>query len=247
MKTYRDEAIVLRAHKLGEADQILTLLTHSHGQVRAVAKGVRRTSSRFGGRLQLFNYVDVQLYQGRSLDTITQVECLHPYSDRFARSYDAYTRACVMVETAQRLTSEVGDPASAQHLLLLGGLHSLAYARHDPQLTVDSYLLRALAVAGWAPSFYDCAVCGAHGPQTSFSVAAGGAVCDECRPPGASQPRPGSLSLLGALLSGDWQDAEAASSADRAGASALVAAHVEWTMERHLRSLPLVERAPASS
>src|SRR5690625_5651353 len=74
VKLYRDEAIVLRTHKLGEADRIVTLLTRNYGQVRAVAKGVRRTSSKFGARLEPFSVIDVQLYAGRNLDVITQVD-----------------------------------------------------------------------------------------------------------------------------------------------------------------------------
>ena len=76
---YRDEGVVLRTQKLGEADRIVTLLTRDHGRVRAVAKGVRRTSSRIGARLEPFGHVDVQLYEGRSLDTVTQVESLASY------------------------------------------------------------------------------------------------------------------------------------------------------------------------
>ena len=73
---YRDEAIVLRTHKLGEADRIITLLTRQHGRVRAVAKGVRRTTSRFGSRLEPFTHVDLQLAEGRNLDVITQAETI---------------------------------------------------------------------------------------------------------------------------------------------------------------------------
>ena len=71
---YRDDAVVLRTQKLGEADRIVTLLTRRTGRVRAVAKGVRRTKSKFGARLEPFSHVDVQLYTGRSLDIVTQVE-----------------------------------------------------------------------------------------------------------------------------------------------------------------------------
>ena len=76
MPVYRDEAIVLRVQKLGEADRIVTLLTRGHGRVRGVARGVRKTSSRIGARLEPFGHVDVQLYEGRSLDTVTQVESI---------------------------------------------------------------------------------------------------------------------------------------------------------------------------
>jgi DNA repair protein RecO (recombination protein O) len=74
---YRDEAVVLRVQKLGEADRIITLLTKRHGRVRAVAKGVRRTRSKFGATVEPFSHVDVQLYPGRSLDIVTHAESLH--------------------------------------------------------------------------------------------------------------------------------------------------------------------------
>ncbi|WP_250506272.1 DNA repair protein RecO [Bowdeniella massiliensis] len=247
MKTYRDEAIVLRTHKLGEADRILTLLTRHHGQSRAVAKGVRRTSSRFGGRLEPFNHIDVQLYRGRNLDTVTQVESIHPYSDALARDFDKYTRAAVMAETALKLTDDDVEAGPQQFLLLLGALHALATGRISGQLVMDSYLLRAFAVAGWAPSFFDCAVCGASGPHRSFHVGAGGAVCDTCRPPGSASPDPKAMELLGSLLSGDWQEAEDSSARVRGEASGLVAAFVQWNMERRLRSLSLIRHFPEGS
>ena len=100
MPLYRDEAIVLRTHKLGEADRIITMLTRTRGRVRAVAKGVRRTKSRFGSRLEPGMVVDVQCYEGRNLDTVTQVETIAPYGDAIARDYVAYTCATSMLETA---------------------------------------------------------------------------------------------------------------------------------------------------
>ena len=103
MKSYRDEAIVLRTHKLGEADRIITLLTAEHGQVRAVAKGVRKTTSKFGARVEPFSVIDAQLYIGRTLDTLTQVTSIAQYGDAIAADYDLYLAATVVVETAERL------------------------------------------------------------------------------------------------------------------------------------------------
>ncbi|MEP6631406.1 MAG: DNA repair protein RecO, partial [Lapillicoccus sp.] len=100
MPLYRDEAVVLRTHQLGEADRIITLLTRERGKVRAVAKGVRRTTSRFGARLEPFMVVDLQCYEGRNLDTVTQAESLATHGDSICRDYTAYTAATVMVETA---------------------------------------------------------------------------------------------------------------------------------------------------
>ena len=245
-RLYRDEAIVLRTYKLGEADRIIVLLTRHHGQVRAVAKGVRRTSSRFGARLEPFSMIDVQLHAGRSLDVVTQVETIAPFSRSIATDYAMFTCAQTMAETAERLTEDDGDLGTGespqQFLLLYGALASLARRRHAPGLVLDSYLLRALALAGWAPSCFDCAICGAPGPHTAFQVQAGGAVCEGCRPAGSVTVDPSAMALMGALLSGDWPLADASTSRDRAQASGLVSAYTTWHLERRLRSLSLVER-----
>ena len=174
MSLYRDEAVVLRTQKLGEADRIVTLLTRANGRVRAVAKGVRRTKSRFGARMEPFMLVDVQLYTGRSLDVVTQVETIAPYGQAIATDYARYTAGTAMLETAERLTETEREPAVQQFLLLAGGLRTLASGEHDPGLVLDAYLLRTLAVAGYAPSFTDCARCGAPGPHRAFAMAVGG-------------------------------------------------------------------------
>lgn len=233
---------MLRTHKLGEADRIVTLLTRAHGQVRAVAKGVRRTSSRIGGRLEPFSMVDVQLYQGRTLDVVTQVETHAAYGRQLSGNYSLYTCGTVMVETAERFTADAQEPNSQQYLLLVGGLHALALRRHPAQLVLDSYLLRALAIAGWAPSFHDCAVCGQAGPHAAFHADSGGAVCDTCRPAGSIMPEPETFELLGSLISGDWTNAELAPANVRHEASGLVTGYLQWHLERQLRSLRLVER-----
>ena len=155
MKSYRDEAIVLRTHKLGEADRIITLLSRTHGKVRAVARGVRRTSSKFGGRLEPCNHVDVQFAVGRSLDIVTQVECLHPYGDPLTRDYVLYTTGETMLEVADRLVAVENEPSLQQYRLLVGALRVLGQGTNDgprpATMVLDSYLLRSLAVAGYAP------------------------------------------------------------------------------------------------
>lgn len=243
MSLYRDDAVVLRAQKLGEADRIITLLTRSNGRVRAVAKGVRRTRSKFGARVEPFSMIDVQLYRGRSLDIVTQVETIHPYGERLATDYPRYTAGTAMLETAERLSDEEGHPAVQQYLLLVGGLRTLADGAHDPSLVLDAYLLRALAVAGWAASLHDCARCGAAGPHRAFAVAAGGAVCPSCRPQGSASPSPAALELMAALLSADWPVADASEVRHRREASGIVAAYLQWHLERGIRALRLVERS----
>jgi DNA repair protein RecO (recombination protein O) len=240
---YRDDAIVLRTHKLGEADRIVTLLTRENGKVRGVAKGVRRTSSRFGARLEPFMVVDVQLHTGRSLDTVTQVETIGPYARAICDDYALYTAGAAMLEAADRLVDAEREPAVQQFWLLSGALRALAQRDHASSLVLDSYLLRALSVAGWAPSFTDCARCGAPGPHHSFSVATGGAVCARCRPPGSPAPAPQTFVLLAALLTGDWEVADAADQRHGREASGLVAAYAQYYLERTLRSLRHVDRS----
>ena len=242
MPLYRDEAVVLRTHKLGEADRIITLLTRHHGRVRAVARGVRKTTSRWGSRLEPFTHVDLQLAVGRSLDVVTQAETLEPFAKGLGADYERYTAGTVMLETADRLVTEEGQPALQQFLLLVGGLRAMTGGERGPGQVLDSYLLRSLAVAGYAPTFSHCARCGDEGPHRWFSPAAGGALCSDCRVPGSASPSAGTLALLSALLTGDWDVVAAADARSLRESSGLVAAYVHWHLERGLRSLEYVER-----
>ncbi len=243
MPTYRDEAIVLRTHKLGEADRIVTMLTREHGKVRAVAKGVRRTSSRIGARLEPFMVADVQLYEGRNLDIVNQAETIQPFARAIASDYQLFTAATAMVETADKLVTHEREPALQQYRLLRGGLNSLANREHDHGLVLDAYLLRAFAVEGWAPSFDSCATCGKPGPHRSFVAAGGGAVCEDDRPSGAAAPAPETFFLLQSLVAGDWPVADASDPRHRREAAGLVAAYAQFHLERKVRSLGMVERS----
>src|SRR5690349_9044538 len=169
MQVYRDDGVVLRTHKLGEADRIVTLLCRQNGRVRAVAKGVRRTKSRFGARLEPFTHVDLMIHPGRTLDVITQAEVIRAYGPPLAADYPKYTTGAAMLETAERLTPVEKEPAIRQFLLLIGGLRALGEAAEpapasapgtagpsagdvgrDHRLVLDAYFLRSLAVAGYA-------------------------------------------------------------------------------------------------
>ena len=258
MQPYRDDGIVLRTQKLGEADRIITILGRTTGRIRAVAKGVRRTKSRFGARLEPFTHVDLMLHPGRSPDIITQAEVIRPYGEPLAGDYPRYTVGVAMLETAERFTPMEKEPALRQLLLLIGGLRALGEADHDPRLVLDAFLLRSLAVAGYAPALEECARCGASGnsrvrPGTSatgaearlpaFAIAAGGMVCASCRPPGAAAPAGGTVALMLALLRGDWDNADRSERRHRVECSGLVAAYLQWHLEHSIRSLRHVERA----
>ena len=253
MPLYRDDAVVLRVHKLGEADRIVTMLTRRHGRVRAVGKGVRRTSSRFGARLEPGSHIDVQLYSRlsegqpapggrRGLDVVQQTESIDPFGARLADDYGRWTAASAICETAERLTEE-GEPALRLYLLVVGALRALTVREHDAGLVLDAFFIRAMSNAGWEPALLACATCSAPGPHAGFNVAAGGAVCDHCRPAGSARPQRESVELMSALLGGDWAMADAARSEPRREASGLIAAHLQWHLERGLRSLPLVDRS----
>jgi DNA repair protein RecO (recombination protein O) len=260
---YRDDGIVLRTQKLGEADRIVTLLARRSGRVRAVAKGVRRTKSRFGARLEPFTHVDLLLYTGRSLDVITQADTVRPYGKAFSSDYPRYTTGTAMLETAEKFTPVEKEPALRQFLLLVGGLRALGEGAHDPRLVLDAFLLRSLAVAGYAPALDECAVCGTRvsdapvmpgaagrAQMTStalrafaFAIGAGGLVCRSCRTPGAATPAAQTVELMSALMRGDWAHADATERRHQAECSGLVAAYLQWHLEHSIRSLRHVEHA----
>jgi DNA repair protein RecO (recombination protein O) len=265
VQQYRDDGIVLRTQQLGEADRIITVLGRTTGRVRAVAKGVRRTKSRFGARLEPFTHVDLMLHPGRSLDVITQAEVIRPYGEPLAGDYPRYTAGVAMLETAERFTPVEKEPALRQLLLLIGGLRTLVEKERDPRLVLDAFLLRSLAVAGYAPVLEECARCGAPGNGgkggkggkggnggtdraaggrrlPAFAIPAGGMVCASCRPPGAASPAAGTVALMLALLQGDWENAERSERRHQVECSGLVAAYLQWHLEHSIRSLRHVER-----
>ncbi len=239
MPHYRDEGIILRTHKLGEVDRILTILTKEHGQIRAVAKGVRKTSSRFGARLEPFMVADLQLYEGKNLDTVSQVEQLASYGAQIVADYPKYTAANAMVEAAERLTREFSN--SQQYLLLLGGLRALSGSEHEGSQVLDSYLLRALSLSGWVPELGNCHSCHSASPQ-SFSVHTGHVSCGECALAGAVKLGSEGLVHMRNLLAGNWVEVAQSSAATKANVSSVISAYLQWQLERGLRSMSMVER-----
>lgn len=238
MPYYRDEGIVIRTHKLGEVDRILTILTRKHGQIRAVAKGVRKTSSRFGARLEPFMVADLQLYEGKNLDTVSQAEQLASYGAEIVNDYGRYTIGTAILEAAERLTRET---ASEQHyLLLIGALRTLASNQRPAPQVLDSYLLRSLALAGWVPDLDACHLC--QGEPISFSTHTGAVSCQNCELPGAVRLGREGLSLMRALLAGDWDSVSQAPDKTKEAVGTVVSTYLQWQLERGLRSLKFLER-----
>ncbi|MGR4009738.1 DNA repair protein RecO [Leucobacter sp. 1207-22] len=235
MPLYREVGVVLRTQKLGEADRIITLFTRGHGILRAVAKGVRRTSSKFGARLEPFMVADLQCFEGRTLDTITQASTLGSYGAQITADYDRYRAASVIAETAERLGE--GDPSEQQLRLVIGALRTLAAGRIPPGLVRDGYLLRALGEAGWTPGLDECVRCGAEGPHTLFAVQLGGVVCEDCKIAGIPRLDPETIGLLTALGAGNWEDVSHGTERAVDQSAGIVAAYTQWHLERGLRAL----------
>lgn len=237
MKTYRDSAVVLRTYNLGEADRIVILFGQKSGQIRAVAKGVRKPSSRFGARLSPFNLVDLQLHRGRTLDTITQVNLLSAYGAPIGADYPSFTAAKVMVEVTQKLTDGAPDPEPELFTLLHGALGAVASRREPPELLAASYLLRTLGLSGWPLEVSACAVCGSGKLAAAFLPEAGGFICRDCLAPGALRVDARMPDLSRALLAGDWETARTADSGLRAEGLTVASKWAEWHLEQRLRTV----------
>jgi DNA repair protein RecO (recombination protein O) len=238
---YREQGIVLRTYKLGETDRIVNLLTQGRGKVRAVAKGVRRPGSKFGGRLEPFSHVDLQLYEGRNLDIINQAELITPFTvvrEDFALS------ACgsAMVEAADRVAQE-DERSNGLVLLLLDGLRALSTHPELPSAVLDAYLLRLASVAGYHPYLDACANCGNPGGHTVFHLAAGGLLCGVCAPSGSHTFDPRVIDQLRALASGDLRRLDLEPDARiRRAAGTLVNSFLTYHLGKPLKAWDLVQR-----
>ena len=244
MATYRDQGIVLRTSKLGETDRILHLFTQGRGKVRAVAKGVRRPGSRFGGRLEPYSHVDLQLYEGRNLDVVNQAELIAAHATVRA---DHARSACgaVMVELVDVVAQE-GERDNALFLQLRAGLQALDAAPDAPAVFVDAFLLRAASIVGFHAFTDACAICRRAGPHVFLSVKAGGTLCRGCAPTGTRAVDPAVIEAVALLARpGEWASlpglARDRPHAHRTAAS-YCRAFVEHHLDRHLRSYVAVPR-----
>jgi DNA repair protein RecO (recombination protein O) len=198
---YRDEGVVLRTIKLGEADRIVTILTQGHGKVRAVAKGVRRTTSRFGARLEPTSRVALQCYRGRELDVVTQAESLETHRP-LREQYVLFTHAVPMLEAVDQVAQE-HEPNPALYRMLTGALRTLAQ-RASPMVT-PAFFWKLLSLEGFHPMLDGCARCGVPGDDVAliaFDLEEGGTLCDACARGGGRPLSPAALLLLRRMLGG---------------------------------------------
>jgi DNA repair protein RecO (recombination protein O) len=200
---FRDRGVVLRTYRLGEADKIIVFLTERHGKVRAVAKGVRKTTSKFGGRLEPLTQVDLLLWQGRGdLDIVNQVEVLNAFRP-VREDLDRMPRGVALLEVSDQLAQE-RHPDPRLYAMLVGALGALAEERSSPALVAPSFFLKALVLEGAGPVLDECAACGEPDGAVelvAFDLAAGGTLCRAHR--SGRHMSPGALVLLRRILGGD--------------------------------------------
>lgn len=234
---YRDTGVVLRTYKLGEADRIVVVMTAGHGKIRAVAKGVRRTKSRFGGRLEPLNHVSMLLYEGRELDIISQVETidsLRPLLD----DLDRLTQGLALLEAIEQLAQD-RDPAPHLYRMLVGALRTLE-TRPSP-LVVPAFYWKLLAAEGVRPELDHCVRCGETEGLIAFDMNEGGALCRTCRRGTAISAE--ALRLTRLILGGGLNDALAEPPSPAVSeVGHLATAALEHLLERRLRSVAMFEQ-----
>ena len=243
MPAYKEQGVVLRSVKLGEADKIVTVMTQGSGKVRAVAKGIRKTMSRFGARLEPSTHVSLMLYHGRGqLDTITQAEIIssHPaLRDDLA----LFAAGETMLEAVDKVAEE-HERNVRLVLLLLAGLRALETRPADPTAVAESFMLKLLSLSGFHPALVACAVCGARDPQL-FNFGLGGAVCAGCAEPGSAPVSRDALVTLAGLAVADLVDAGETPMPEprtRNEARGLLYGFAEYHLERRMKSLPMLTR-----
>lgn len=232
-----DQGIVLRSYPFGEADRIVVLLSPNNGKIRTVAKGVRKTKSRFGGRLEPFTHVDLVLYEGRNLDTITQVAVLEPFP-RLRGDLDAVVAAGTMVEAADAVAQEE-ESSMRLFLLVQRGLKALDAGLYGPDM-ITSFLLKLADVVGVAPSLLQCASCGQLDDLHRFSFAGGGVVCDRCYVDGAVKLRDGITAYLAGLASAELTSLPSPDLTLSGDAMGIARRFVEYHLDRKLTSLAVM-------
>lgn len=245
MGLYRDQGVVLRTIRLGEADRIVTLATAGRGKVRAVVKGVRKTTSRWGSRLEPLSHVSVICWQGRELDTVTQAQVLDHF--RVLRTdLDRLSRATVLLEVVDQVFQE-GQANPRLYAMLVGALRTMDTA--DSPLVMAGFLWKLLALEGSAPLLDACARCSTPASElfpeglVAFDLAEGGALCRSCRR--GIPVSPEALAVVGRILGGELAGVlreSAAPSRLTTEVDHLVGFALEQHLERRIRSLHALDR-----
>jgi DNA repair protein RecO (recombination protein O) len=236
---FRDQGVVLRTVKLGETDRIVTVFTQGSGKIRAVAKGVRRPGSRFGGRLEPTSHVALQCYKGRELDVVTQVETID--ANRALREhYGCLTHAVAMLEAVDQVSPD-RERNPAIYRMLVGALKTLA--DQPSPMVAPAFFWKLLSLEGFHPYLDGCVRCETEtGPFPAFDLAEGGLLCGDCSRLGGLRVREPTVDVLRRMLGGelrgvlaDMPPAEVVAEVER-----LALGSMEHHLERRLRSAALL-------
>ena len=236
---YHDVGVVLRTYKLGESDKIIVIHTLENGKVRAVAKGVRKTRSKFGARLEPMSHVKLLLYRGRELDIVSQAESMEPLSPMLS-SLDRASQGLAALEAVDQLSLE-REPNAQLYKSAVGVLRTIA-AKPSP-LNVPAFYWKLLAREGFRPELNSCVRCEGVEPAVqlvAFDLSEGGVLCRSCRS-GQSISSP-ALSLLRDILGGRLQHAlDQEESAVTHEVSSLATKALEFQIERRLKAVAMFE------
>ena len=237
MSLYSARGVVLRTYKLGEADRIVVIMTQDHGKVRAVAKGIRKTKSKIGARLEVLSHVDVLMYKGKELDIVNQVELIESSAPLHA-DLDRLTQGLSMLEAVDMIADD-RQPAPHLYRMLVGALKALA--QQASPLVLAAFYWKLLAAEGVCPQMERCVACDSPGPLVAFDMIQGGVQCKECRS-GVSMSASAVL-LLQQVLGGQLNLALAqAATPATAEITHLATQSMEHHIERRLRSVAMFER-----
>ncbi len=234
MPSYHDRGVVLRTTKLGESDRIIAILTEEHGQVRAVAKGVRKTTSKFGGRLEPASHVVVMCWKGRDLDIVQQVQVIDAFR-AIKEDLSRLAAAAAVLELSAKLSSE-GNPDPALYRMLVGALAVIE--KDNPPLVKAGFYLKSLALEGSSPVVDACVRCGDGDELVAFDMGQGGLLCRKCR--SGTPVSPEAISAMRFVLGGRLAEALGAVAEPVAGeVEALSRQAVEYYLGTRLRARSL--------
>ncbi len=236
---YRDTGVVLRTYKLRESDRIVVFHTAENGKVRAVAKGVRKTKSKFGARLEPMSHVRLLLYRGRELDIVSQAEAVEPLSPMLS-SLDRASQGLAAVEAVDQLSLE-REPNPQLYRMLVGVLRTIATS--PSPLNVAAFYWKLLANEGMRPELDRCVRCGDTEPAVqfvAFDLNEGGVLCRSCRSGQAISQ--GALTILREVLGGQLVQALARDESPLTHeVSSLATRALEFHIERRLKTVAMFE------
>ncbi|CAN5401315.1 DNA repair protein RecO [soil metagenome] len=237
---YRDVGVVLRTYKLRESDRIVVIHTLENGKVRAVAKGVRKTKSRFGARLEPMSHVRLLLYRGRELDIVSQAESVNSLGPMLS-SLDRMSQGMAVIEAVDQLSLE-REPNPQLYRMLVGVLGTIA--ERPAALNVSAFYWKLLAAEGLLPVLDQCVRCGGEEPAVqlvAFDVAEGGVLCRSCRTGGSISS--GALAVMRDILGGRLVQALAQpESPITHEVGSLATRAFEHHVERRMRAVAMFER-----